>query len=149
MADTRVQLEVEDWVRREWLQREFRQRFSRERLKLETGGVCDFDAVSEDESVVATISTSAAKTASGKAAVGKIMKIRSDMLFLTMLPGDRRRLVLLTEQSMYDQLQRERAGGRVPSTIEFLLAAIPPHLASRLRESQRAASRESLGLDSI
>ena len=99
MADTGVQLEVEDWVRREWLPREFGQRFSRERLKLTPGGVFDFDAVSADEKIVASISTSASRTATGKLAVGKLTKIRSDMLFLLMASCDQR-LVILTDETM-------------------------------------------------
>ena len=54
MADTRVQLEVEDWVRKQWMPSEFGQRFSRERVRLDSGGMFDFDAVSADESTVAT-----------------------------------------------------------------------------------------------
>jgi hypothetical protein len=56
MADTRVQIEVEDWVGRNWMLQHFGVKFSRERLPLESGGVFDFDAVSEDHSIVATIS---------------------------------------------------------------------------------------------
>jgi hypothetical protein len=44
MADTRVQLEVEDWVRREWMTTHFGERFSRERVPLSSGGVFDADA---------------------------------------------------------------------------------------------------------
>jgi hypothetical protein len=62
----------------------FGMNFYRERLKIRSGGVFDFDAVSGDKSIVATISTSGAKTSGGKYAVGKILKIRSDMLFLMM-----------------------------------------------------------------
>lgn len=64
---------------------QFGTKFSRERLQLRSGGVFDFDAVSEDRSVVATISTSGSRTAGGKNAVGKLLKLRSDMLFLTMV----------------------------------------------------------------
>src|SRR5271163_643988 len=100
MADTRIQLEVEDWVRRNWLASHLGQRFARERLPLRSGGVFDFDAVSEDHSIVATISTSGSKTAGGKHAVGKILKLRSDMLFLTMVEA-KRRVVVLTENDMH------------------------------------------------
>jgi hypothetical protein len=55
----------------------------RERLPLKFGGVFDFDAASGDKTIVATISTSEAKTPGGKYAVGKMLKLRSDMLFLT------------------------------------------------------------------
>lgn len=62
MADTRIQLEVEDWVRRNWMPTQYGSKFSRERLPLRSGGVFDFDAVSEDRSIVGTISTSGART---------------------------------------------------------------------------------------
>jgi hypothetical protein len=39
MADTRVQLEVEDWVRKEWMPQHFGMNFYRERLKVRSGGV--------------------------------------------------------------------------------------------------------------
>ena len=96
MADTRVQLEVEDWVRRHWMSEKYGQKFHRERIRLSSGGFFDFDAVSDDQQTVATISTSGSKTASGKLAVGKMLKIRSDMFFL-LLAQSRRWLVILTE----------------------------------------------------
>ena len=61
MADTRIQLEVEDWVRRNWLAARYGEAFSRERMKLVTGGVFDFDAVSQDGGTVACISTSGSR----------------------------------------------------------------------------------------
>jgi hypothetical protein len=116
VADTRVQLEVEDWVRRNWMPSEYGTKFSRERLRLRSGGVFDFDAVSEDHFIVATISTSGSKTSGGKHAVGKILKLRSDMLFLTMVDA-KRRIIVLTERDMCDQCEKEVAGGRVPPEI--------------------------------
>jgi hypothetical protein len=142
MASTKVQLEVEDWVRQEWLPREFGQRFRRERLKLTPGGFFDFDAVSEDDEIVASISTSAASTARGKLAVGKLTKIRSDMLFLLMAAACDRRLIVLTNETMFQQLQKEKSAGRVPTAIEFKHAKIPAELEDRLVASQEAASRE-------
>src|SRR5258708_3885581 len=144
MADTRVQLEVEDWVRRHWMAPHFSMKFSRERLPLRSGGVFDFDAVSEDQSVVATISTSGAKTSGGKNAVGKILKLRSDILFLTMVQA-KRRIVILTERDMCDQCEKEAAGGRVPPEIEFVCAIIPDELRVRLVTARLKASGESRG----
>jgi hypothetical protein len=144
MADTRIQLEVEDWVRRSWMPSQYGARFSRERLPLRSGGVFDFDAVSNDHSIVATISTSGAKTSSGNHAVGKILKLRSDMLFLTMVDA-KRRIIVLTEQDMCDQCGKEFAGGRVPQEIEFVCAEIPSELRARLVEGRAKASGESLG----
>ncbi|HEV7242355.1 MAG TPA: hypothetical protein VGQ36_24210 [Thermoanaerobaculia bacterium] len=82
MADTTCQIECEDWVRRAWMQERFGEPFFRERVKLTSGGVFDFDAVNRDRTVVATISTSSARTSGGNWATGAVMKLRSDMLFL-------------------------------------------------------------------
>src|SRR5579884_4396618 len=141
MADTRCQLECEDWVRLNVLPQRFGQPFHRERLKLSSGGVFDFDAVSADRQIAATISTSGATTASGKDAVGKVMKLRSDMLFL-LLAERPKSLVVLTERDVYDLCLRERQGGRVPTAIEFLYAELPADLAARLRMARSASSSE-------
>ena len=144
MADTRVQVEVEDWVRRNWMASQFGVKFSRERLPLRSGGVFDFDAVSEDRSIVATISTSGARTSRGKHAVGKILKLRSDMLFLTMVEA-KRRVIVLTERDMFDQCEKEAAGGRTPPEIEFTCAEIPEDLRARLGSARARASGEFEG----
>jgi hypothetical protein len=141
MADTRIQLEVEDWVRRNWMPIQYGAKFSRERLRLRSGGVFDFDAVSEDHSIVATISTSGSKTSGGKHAVGKILKLRSDMLFLTMVEAQRR-IIVLTEQDMCDQCEKEALGGRVPKEIEFVCVPIPEELRTRLIVARSKASGE-------
>jgi len=146
MADTRVQLEVEDWVRLNWLTPHFGMKFSRERLSLRSGGVFDFDAVSDDGSIVATISTSGSKTSGGKHAVGKMLKLRSDMLFLTMVEA-KRRVIVLTERDMCDQCEKEAAGGRVPPEIEFVCASIPDDLRARLIAARSKASAELSQID--
>jgi hypothetical protein len=120
---------------------QFGMKFSRERLTLRSGGVFDFDAVSEDRSIVATISTSGAKTSGGRNASGKIFKLRSDMLFLAMVEA-KRRVIVLTERDMYDQCARESAGGHVPLEIEFVCADIPEDLRARLIASRVKASGE-------
>jgi hypothetical protein len=144
VADTRIQLEVEDWIRRNWMASQYGMRFTRERLPLRSGGVFDFDAVSEDHSIVATISTSGSRTGGGKHAVGKILKLRSDMVFLTMVDA-KRRLIVLSERDMCDQCEREAAGGRVPPEIEFACAAIPDELRARLVAARLKASTEMSG----
>jgi hypothetical protein len=141
MADTRCQLECEDWVRENWMSPHFGQRFHRERVALSSGGVFDFDAVSDDRTIVATISTSGSKTGSGKHAVGKIMKLRSDMLFLT-LAAPTRPVMVFTEQDMYQACLNERAGGRVPPKIEFVHAPLPPELEARLCTARQKSSDE-------
>jgi hypothetical protein len=142
MADTRVQLEIEDWVRENWMRHQFSQPFYRNRLKLSTGGVFDFDAVSEDKKVAACISTSAAKTSTGNVGSGKLLKLRSDMLFLHLAEGVQRKLIILTDGSMHSACLKEANGGRAPREIEFLLASIPEELQLRLVEARAVASKE-------
>lgn len=141
MADTRVQLEVEDWVRKNWMPITYGKKFRRERMKLRSGGLFDFDAVCDDDQIIATISTSSSFTSGGKHGVGKLMKLRSDMLFLCMAEA-KRRIVILTEKDMYDRCLAEKDGGRVPPEVEFALAEIPDELRGRLIKAKGVSSRE-------
>jgi len=141
MANTRVQIEVEDWVRREWLSDHLNQPLYRERIQLLSGGVFEFDAVSSDESICCSISTSKARTRSGKLGVGKFMKIRSDMYFLLLTPATRK-CIVLTESDMYELCERERESGRIHPDIEFILAKIPDELRSKLETARQIASAE-------
>ena len=120
---------------------QFASKFSRERLPIRSGGVFDFDAVSDDRTIVATISTSGSRTSGGKHAVGKILKLRSDMLFLTLVEA-KRRIIVLTERDMFLQCEKKYAGGRVPREIEFLCAQIPDALRTRLVAARFKASGE-------
>jgi len=126
---------------RDWMQTHYGESFYRERLQLTSGGYFDFDAVNSDKTIAATISTSGAKTASGKHAVGKLLKIRSDMYFL-LLANVQRRIVVLTESDMYELCQKESAGGRVHSSIEFVHVEIPAELGTRLKTARSKASEE-------
>jgi hypothetical protein len=141
MANTRIQIKVEDWIRREWLAEELGQNLYRERLTLEPGGEFDFDAVSSDRTIAAVISTSSSLTASGKYAVGKMMKIRSDLYFL-LLTQCSRRIAVFTERSMFERWLKEQENGRVPNSIEFMLAEIPDELRKELIDARRKASDE-------
>jgi hypothetical protein len=132
LATTRVQVQVEDCIRDHWLPERFGQEFHRKRLSLSSGGVFDFDAVSADRKIVVSISTSGATTASGKRAVGKLMKIRADMFFFLLLPEAERRIIVLTEPDMHELCESERTAGRVPDSIEFTPTDIPEELRSRL-----------------
>lgn len=61
--------------------------------------------LSEDRSIVGTISTSGARTSSGNEGSGKILKLRSDVLSLTMVDA-KRRVVIITEQDMCNRCER-------------------------------------------
>jgi hypothetical protein len=141
MADMSVQREVERWVRQSWLPVKYGQSFSAKSLRLSSGGSFDFDGVSDDGSVVVSISTSAAQTASGKRGSGKLQKIRADALFL-LLAQAKRSVLVFTEEDMFQLCRKEAEKGRLPRSLEFALAELPRELESRLKEARRRASVE-------
>ena len=145
MADTTCQIECEDWIRREWMPDQFGESFFRERVRLSSGGVFDFDAVNRERTVIATISTSSARTASGNWATGALMKLRSDVLFLV-LAAPKRSLLIFSEKSMYELCQKEVAVGRMPQQLEFFHAPLPSDLAGKLAQAKKRSSDESLGV---
>lgn len=111
-------------------------------LKLETGGRFEFDAVSADNTIVANISTSSARTAGHKYAAGPIQKIRADMLFLLMAPVQRR-LIVFTQPDMYDWwVEEKEKRKRVPDRVKFEFASLSPDLAKKLAYAKLVASLE-------
>ena len=142
MADTTTQRDVEEWIREKWLRDRFRQKFEKKRVSLTSGGMFEFDGVSEDEKVVANISTSSLKTASGNWGSGKVNKIRSDIYFLVLASGVAKRLMLLTERDMFEACLLEQDHGRVPNCIQFRHVEISGDLDAELEESRRQASDE-------
>ncbi len=66
MADTKAQMQVEEWVRETFLKRKFKRQFSKDKVPLRWGGKFEFDAVSDDGKIIACISTAKAKMSSGK-----------------------------------------------------------------------------------
>ncbi|HYR09835.1 MAG TPA: hypothetical protein VEQ60_18820 [Longimicrobium sp.] len=143
MADTRFRKEAEDWVRTKALPELLKQTFSTRNLKLESGGVFEFDAVSDDGIIVASISTSSSRTSGNNLCTGAIHKLRSDMLFLLLARAEQPYIVL-TQADMYAYWMNERERGRVPLTIRFLHTPLPDHLAQRLAESRTKASEEMM-----
>jgi len=142
VADTRLQIEVERWVCRVVLPRKYGRAFAPKAIGLTPGGSFDFDAVSDDGSIVACISTSGRRTASGKGGTGKTQKIRSDMFFLLLARRAKRRVAVFTESDMVEFWQGEHAKGRLPKRIELLKVSLPSALDRRLRRARKRASRE-------
>lgn len=142
MANTRVQHEVEDWIRQHWLPQRFKQPFLLKRMLLSCGGVFEYDGVSADKKIVASISTSSATTSGGKPAAGKLQKIRADMFFMLLTPNVDQKVIVLTEQDMYERCKAEATAGRAPREIQFMYAKIPENLRAKLTESRRKAARE-------
>lgn len=145
MANTNIQGRVERWVVQYELSRAFEGRtFAKQRLALTWGGEFEFDAVSTDGEIVACISTSCCRTASGRNAIGKFHKLKADALYLLHTVGAPRRVMVFTDAGMLAHFERERSRGRFPpaSEIALVMVSLPDELASELREATRLASFE-------
>ena len=101
MADTSINLEAERWVVENGLLSYLPgKKFAKKKIDLTWGGKFEFDAVSEDGDIVAVVSTSAARTAAGKSAIGKYQKIKTDALYLLHIKNEARRVMVFTEPCM-------------------------------------------------
>lgn len=143
MADTTAQREAEQWIVSSLLPHKFPgQIFTRKACQLGWGGSHTFDAVSDDGLVVGMVSTSAARTASGKIATGKLHKVYSDALFLTNVRGARHLLMIFSELSMLEMLRNKQSIADFPPQITLLHAALPPEIAQRVENARQVAVRE-------
>jgi hypothetical protein len=141
MADSKVQREAEAWIRETWLPDKYGQRFRKRRLDQRSGGQFEFDGVSEDKSLAVAISTNGGVGNSGKKASSKLTKIRSDPLFL-MLADVSRRLIVFSDQAMFELCDAEVRAGRFPTEIEIRVANLPDQIETRLLEARRLAADE-------
>jgi hypothetical protein len=141
MANTKYQLNVEIIIRKV-LASKYGQLFYKKKLILCSGGEVEFDAVSDDEKVVGMISTSAWKTKSGKNGMGKLLKIRSDILSLIQLKHNTKKIVILTEKDMYDKCIKEKYNGKIPREISFYLVTVPAHIRNKLKVARQLSIDE-------
>ena len=146
MADTRDQHRAEKWIVDIGLpQRHPGLLFSGKKLRLIWGGEFAFDAVSDDLSIVACVSTSAAVTASGKLGTAKVQKLKTDALYLLHLAIPARRIMVFTDASMHAHFERARRTGRFPPSdlIEVVHMPLPSDLQEHVLDSQKVASVET------
>ena len=145
MADTSINHAAERWVVEKGLSLHFPgTTFAPRKVKLTWGGVFAFDAVSEDGGVVVAVSTSAARTATGKLATAKYQKLKTDALYLLNLATPAKTVMVFTEPCMQEYFSKAAKSGRFPSTIELVHVALPPYLqegvvATRVRASQETS----------
>jgi hypothetical protein len=143
MADTKAQIEAETWIRETYLPKRYGPAFRQKNLDLRSGGQFKFDAVSDDNEIVAVISTSAGFTSTGKRGAAKLMKIRSDAFWFLMLERQpRQKLMIFTDQSMIDIVNDEKKKGRFPSEFEILKVDLPRTLATKITRAQKLAAEE-------
>lgn len=143
MADSKIQKQVEKWIREQWLPTQFRCTFRETNVKLVPGGSFKFDAVSDDDKIVALISTSRSRTSTGNKARGQINKLRADILFLTMLSKKKERVLIFSERDLYEEIEREQKNARrLPKGIKLMHVVLPEKLDFKLAIARERASKE-------
>lgn len=141
MADSKAQTQAENWIRETWLPKHFRQSFHKGQLRLSSGGLFEFDAISQDNKLIASVSTSGGITAPGRKATPKLNKIRSDILFLLLCDANQR-FILLTDKAMFDLCEQERTNGRMPPQVEFIHVPLPHDLEKQCQMARQIAAEE-------
>jgi len=118
--------DVDNWIRSDFLPKKYHQAFAKRKLGVQSGAEMEFDAVSEDGTIVCIISTSPGKTADGKADTDVLAKIREKTLWTISLNEKPETIAFAyTDKSMGELLKEEKGNGRFPKHIKTLLVKLP------------------------
>jgi hypothetical protein len=140
MADTTYLKRVVECFVRDALTREFGTRFESRFLPLSTGGTHEFDAVSEDGRIVASIKSASGKTAGGKNPSGKIKDSIAELYFLSLATAPIRMLVLTSPE--FHAIMSGVLAGRLAAGLSLKLVPLPQDIQERVEHVQKAASQE-------
>ena len=127
MADSSIATkEVENWIRSEFLSNKYHQAFAKRKLGVQSGAEIEFDAVSEDGTIICIISTSPVKTADGQFDPDALANVREKTLWTISLNEKPETIVFAgTDKSMLELVKKEKDNGRFPKQIKTLLIKLP------------------------
>jgi hypothetical protein len=118
--------DVENWIRNEFLPNKYGQAFAKRKLGVQSGAEIEFDAVSEDGTIICIISTSSVKTADGQFDTSALADVREKALWTISLNEKPETIVFAcTDKSMLDLVKKEKDKGRFPKQIKTLLVKLP------------------------
>ena len=124
--------DVENWIRNEFLPQKYHQAFAKRKLGVQSGAEIEFDAVSEDGTIVCIISTSPIKTADGQFDTGVLANIREKTLWTISLNEKPETIVFAcTDKSMFELVKKEKDNGRFPKHIKTVLVKLPIELQAK------------------
>lgn len=126
MANTHfIKTRVEP-VMRDWLTQKYGTHFNRRSMPLrwhgEGIGTFEFDAVSEDETILASLSTDQ------NLKPGQRHKLMRDTTFMGLVPGVKTSILAVIDQAVASALRRELQRGRLPPATQIELIDLPPAL---------------------
>ena len=142
MVDTKTIKALIEPYMRDWLTSHFPgQVFEEKVVDLKWGGHHKFDAVSNDNSVVAAFLSNRAKTRSGNENTGGVKKAESDLLRFHGLAPEITKVMVFTDAGFRDLTIRRTAGLGI-ETIQTLVWELPPELKRELESLLDRASQE-------
>lgn len=109
-------------------------------LTLTTGGSHEFDAVVEDESIVASIKSLSGKTAGGNRPAAKYSSCLAELYFLSLVQAPKR-LLVLTTPDFHAMFMRYIEGRLVPG-VGIELLRLPDELQAEVDRVSALASGE-------
>jgi hypothetical protein len=146
MSNSGAYAEAEDWVREKGLRRHFPGTLFR-KDKLTVGqradgddGLHEFDAISENNRIVVSVKASTGLTKRGKYPSAKVSNANAELLFLSLLKG-KRRILVLTDPEFFEIFSRV-SDGRRPKEVELLHVPLPALLQSRVHAARETAAAE-------
>lgn len=146
MADTTyVKTVVEPWVR-SWLSTQYPAHIFKPQLMPLVGvtrttpGYHEFDAVSEDKSIISAIKGHSFKTSGGNLPQAKFASLYQELYFLSLVKA-KRRLLILTNKEMYTDFV-ERSKGKVADDVEIIYCQLPEDLGRGMINISNKASKE-------
>jgi len=141
MANTTyMKNQVEDWVRN-WLDQQYPgSHFKKDTLKLTTGGNHEFDAVSQENSIIAGITGHSWKTKGGNLPSAKYDGLYRELYFLSLIRATKKLLVLTNEDMYRDFVNRSK--GKVAQGIEISFCQLPVEMRQKVAQVQQKASEE-------
>ncbi len=147
MSDTQgLKTRVEDEVRA-GLMKKFGQAFSKGSLpvgKKDGGGqaVREFDAISADGQIVASIKTSSWTTAGGNVPAAKINSFYAELYFFGLIGRRKRKLLVFTEKQTLAGFMKV-CDGKKPADVELVHRPLSPGTQRLVRSIRRKASWEN------
>jgi len=102
-----------------------------------------FDAVSEDNTIVASIKSHSWLTSGGNLPSGKIGQIYQSLYLLSLVDANTK-LLILTDRETYEGFLAE-SDGKVADDVEIKLYPLTPELQAMVKKVKQRASREMQG----
>lgn len=139
-----VELFVREQLRKDYTGHTFTEKPLRLRKKKDGSyAFHKFDAVSEDNTIVASIKCHSWLTSGGNLPSGKIGQIYQSLHLLS-LANAKTKLLILTDRETYEGFLAE-SDGKVADDVEIKLYPLPPKLQATVKRVRQRASREMQG----